>query len=111
MRVGKCVQVEATKLWGEENKRWKLFVSHFYDCELCWGRGMTPGGLAACHASFREHYEFAHCRFQRCALLLVSTHGADIVHSSFDLSQPLLSTALVLVVLVVVFMSKRHAKR
>ena len=56
-----------TKEWGETNKRWSLFVSRFYGCELCRGGGMAPGGLAACAASYREHYEFAHCRFQRCA--------------------------------------------
>ena len=74
------MQMEASKVWGEDNKRWKLFISHFYDCEMCWGKGMTAAGLSACHAGYREHYEFAHCRFQRwvgCSqLACYNTHGA-----------------------------------
>ena len=60
-----AAQMEATKVWGEENKRWKLFISHFYDCELCWGSGMTAQQLDACHAGYMQHYEFAYCRFHR----------------------------------------------
>jgi hypothetical protein len=62
------LQMEASKVWGEENKRWKLFISHFYGCELCWGAGMAAEQLAACHAGYMQHYEFAYFRFQRCAV-------------------------------------------
>ena len=59
------LQVEITKVWGDENKRWKLFITRFFDCELCHGSGMTDDDLAKCHASVREHFEFASCRTHR----------------------------------------------
>lgn len=64
--VGDGLQVETTKEWGEDNKRWNLFITRFYDCELCdTGRGKEP--LSKCHKSYLEHYDFAFCRFHRCA--------------------------------------------
>ena len=59
-------QTEITKVWGDQNKRWKLFITRFFNCEVCYGR-MDQAGLAACQASFREHFEFASCRAHRCA--------------------------------------------
>ncbi|BDA50039.1 probable glycosyltransferase 2 [Coccomyxa sp. Obi] len=57
-------KVETTKEWGEDNKRWNLFITRFYDCELCdAGRGKEP--LSKCHKSYLEHYDFAFCRFHR----------------------------------------------
>ena len=58
-------QVEVTKTWGEENKRWKLFITRFYKCHFCFSGHTAPEELKACHTSFQEHYEFAFCRFHR----------------------------------------------
>ena len=58
-------QVEITKDWGDANKRWKLFITRFFDCEICDGNGMPTGLMDKCHASMREHYEFASCRTHR----------------------------------------------
>lgn len=62
-----CAQTEITKVWGDQNKRWKLFITRFFNCEVCYGR-MDKGGLAKCQQSFREHYEFASCRSHRYSL-------------------------------------------
>jgi hypothetical protein len=59
-------QVERTTAWGEENKRWKLFITRFYDCETCWTADGRAGNMTACIQAFRRHYEFAYCRFLRC---------------------------------------------
>lgn len=73
------LQVEITKVWGEENKRWKLFITRFFDCELCHGEGMQPDQLPKCHASMREHFAFASCRIHRsaqpCARQSCIAHG------------------------------------
>lgn len=61
------VQVDKSKKWGEENKRWKLYISRFFDCQYCEGYGMTEETLGTCHASWLEHFEFAYCRFHRYA--------------------------------------------
>lgn len=63
------MQVQRTSTWGEENKSWKLFVTRFFDCEMCWKDSGKPAGLDACLKSFQEHYVFAHCRFHRQATL------------------------------------------
>ena len=31
-------QVKKTKVWGDDNRSWNLFIVRFYDCEL-WQRG------------------------------------------------------------------------
>ncbi len=62
--MGLSVQVETTKQWGEDNKRWNLFITRFYDCELC-DRGRSKEALAKCHKSYLDHYDFAYCRFHR----------------------------------------------
>ncbi len=65
---GTCdAKVDKSKTWGEENKRWKLYISRFFDCQYCEGYGMTEEKLDTCHASWLEHYEFAYCRFHRSA--------------------------------------------
>lgn len=58
-------QVTRTTVWGEENKRWKLFITRFFDCETCWHGGKPPVNASLCAASYKQHYEFAYCRFLR----------------------------------------------
>ena len=53
-----------TKAWGDANTAWKLFTTRFFDCQLCYG-GVDPELAAKCRAAYREHYEFAYCRFKR----------------------------------------------
>jgi hypothetical protein len=57
--------VEQTKAWGEANKRWNLFITRFYDCELCSYEDAPQESLDKCHKSYMEHYDFAYCRFHR----------------------------------------------
>ena len=59
------LQVKKTKVWGDENRSWNLFIVRFYDCELCSGEKMTPDSLAECHKAVLEHYDFSYCRLQR----------------------------------------------
>ena len=72
------VQTEITKVWGDENTRWKLFITRFFDCEMCHGH-MEAGPAGKCHASVREHYKFASCRSHRCAAPHVLFSGAAVV--------------------------------
>jgi len=58
-------QVKPTTVWGEENKRWKLFITRFYDCDTCWAADINNRNVTACIQAFRMHYEFAYCRFLR----------------------------------------------
>ena len=61
------LQVKKTKVWGDDNRSWNLFIVRFYDCELCSGEAMTHDSLSACHRAVLEHYDFAYCRLQRQA--------------------------------------------
>ena len=60
------MQTEITKVWGDQNTRWKLFITRFFNCEVCYGR-MDKQGLSECQQSFREHFEFAACKAHRCS--------------------------------------------
>ena len=85
-----CVQVETTKEWGESNKRWNLFITRFYDCELCdAGRGKER--MDKCHKSYLEHYDWAFCRFHRCipsCALLLSHFLVSSIHHNVPLPFP-----------------------
>ena len=60
------LQVKRTTVWGEENKRWKLFITRFFDCETCWPQTSSAAkNASACASSYKQHYEFAYCRFLR----------------------------------------------
>ena len=61
------LQTEITKVWGDQNTRWKLFITRFFNCEVCYGR-MDEQGLSECQQSFREHFEFAACKSHRYML-------------------------------------------
>ena len=82
-----CVvlQVKKTKVWGDDNRSWNLFIVRFYDCEMCSGEAMTPDSLSVCHRAVLEHYDFAYCRLQR------QVHP-DIAVNACLLSYKLLST-------------------
>lgn len=56
------------KSWGEQNKRWNLFVSRFFECPFCIEDDKKrEDEVAECLSAYLEHYEFAFCRFHRCA--------------------------------------------
>lgn len=76
-----CLQVVLTKEWGNENKRWKLFITRFFDCELCHGEGNTQAEMDKCHASMQEHFNFASCRMQRYVHLLARASRDYFVHA------------------------------
>ena len=69
-------QVKKTKVWGDDNRSWNLFIVRFYDCEMCSGEAMTPDSLSACHRAVLEHYDFAYCRLQR---QVHASHCCDLV--------------------------------
>ena len=86
-------------MWGDQNTRWKLFITRFFNCEVCYGK-MDLGGLAKCHQSFREHFEFASCRAHRCAAVFVwaatlavaiSCYHGRLSHGSQDTSAAVLA--------------------
>ena len=72
--------MKTTKMWGEDNKSWNLFISRYYDCEMCSNRGMTTETLATCHKSWLEHYEFAYCRMHRCETTMEPYTCFIVVH-------------------------------
>ncbi len=54
------------KSWGEQNKRWNLFVSRFFECPFCFKDDKKrEDEVAECMSAYLEHYEFAFCRFHR----------------------------------------------
>ena len=64
-----CLQPEkegVMKSWGEQNKRWNLFVSRFFECPFCFTDDKKrEDEVAECMSAYLEHYEFAFCRFHR----------------------------------------------
>lgn len=59
------LQVKKTKVWGDDNRSWNLFIVRFYDCELCSGEKNDAESLGRCHKAVLEHYDFSYCRLQR----------------------------------------------
>ena len=69
-----ALQNNPIKSWGTENKHWNLFVARFFECPFCFeDNNKREDEIALCHDSFLEHYEFAFCRFHRCADPLLPT--------------------------------------
>lgn len=74
------------KSWGEQNKRWNLFVSRFFECPFCFEDDKKrEDEVAECMNAYSEHYEFAFCRFHRYgafplrqACCRLSTHSRSI---------------------------------
>ena len=63
-----ALQNNPIKSWGTENKHWNLFVARFFECPFCFeDNNKREDEIALCHDSYLEHYEFAFCRFHRCA--------------------------------------------
>lgn len=56
--------VQTTKL-RDENQRWKLFVTRFFDCDMCRAGHTSPTDLVSCMRAYRDHYTFAYCRLYR----------------------------------------------
>lgn len=68
------------KSWGEQNKRWNLFVSRFFECPFCIKDDKKrEDEVAECLSAYLEHYEFAFCRFHRYAL--IAHHACDAAHT------------------------------
>ena len=60
------MQTKTTRVWGEANENWKLFVTRFFDCEMCWPNPTDAATVfSKCTAAFQKHYEFAHCKLSR----------------------------------------------
>ena len=54
------------KSWGDQNKRWNLFISRFFECPFCIKDDKKrEDEVAECMSAYLEHYEFAFCRFHR----------------------------------------------
>ena len=67
------------KSWGEQNKRWNLFVSRFFECPFCFKDDKKrEDEVAECMSAYLEHYEFAFCRFHRYTLPSVMHTTQDI---------------------------------
>jgi hypothetical protein len=56
------------KTFGNENKKWNLFISRFFECPFCFEDDrIREDETAKCHDHYLEHYEFSFCRFHRLA--------------------------------------------
>ena len=59
-------ETQIMKSWGDQNKRWNLFISRFFECPFCIKDDKKrEDEVAECMSAYLEHYEFAFCRFHR----------------------------------------------